>query len=192
MLCLLRMFGVLVATIFSSMVPATAASLYGSTVAAAWYCCTAPTEPYRQTEFTSAIAGDLIEYSETAFYWFGQGYVSWNGTMDIQERSILIQSTKNSAGSPPDSFGGMVLTFTNAPTILSVSTNFSSNILPIWVTSTDGTVTINLSNITRTTGSFLLLDITLAPVPELSSAALLLIGCTLIFIHRKMSCRSDA
>ena len=83
MLYHLRMLGALVASVLSIMAPATAASLYGSTATTAWYCCNAPTEPYRQTEFTSATIGDLIEYSETAFYWFGQGHVSWNGTMDI-------------------------------------------------------------------------------------------------------------
>ena len=171
---------------------ASSASLYGSTVTSAWYCCTSPTEPFRETEFASAIVGSGIEYSETAYYWFGDGYVSWGGTIDVKQTTIELRSTENDSGSAPDTFGGFTLSFVGAPKILSVSYDSTSNLLPLGMSFTDSEIVLNVSNIPRTSTSFAILNIQLAPVPEPTPQLLLLAGLGSLMAISRLVTKHDA
>ena len=167
-------------------------TLYGSTVNSAWYCCAAPTEPYRQTDFALAVVANGIEFSETAYYWFGSGYVSWGGTIDVRETTIEIRSTENGAAGAVQPFGGFTLNFSGAPKILNVTLDPSSSLAPTGISFTDSSILVNASGIARTDTDIGILNVQLAPVPEPAAPLLFLVGGTILFTIRRVATNSDA
>jgi hypothetical protein len=174
-------WSIVVTAAISLAVPAAkAVTLEGTNVRAAAYCCVAPSEPYRQTEFASAQVTNAVEFGETAFFWFGDGYVSWEGTMDIGPDYVEIHSTVNKPGEPPEGFDGFLLFLDPSIRVVGATLDPVSTLVPSGFSFSDNVLGINLPDAARTTSDYFKIDLTLAPVPEPASYVLILSGILLV------------
>lgn len=159
--------------------PAVSASLAGSTVSAAVYCCVEPTESYRFSNLATAIVGDGVEFPLGALETVVSGRSVIPLTVDIGADYVELDYT-GSATASSGSFNGYVFAFDGAADIVGVSVNAASTFQPTEVWFTADTLYVDVANLRFNSGSRLLLDVALAPVPEPSSWALFAGGLGLI------------
>ena len=156
-----------------------ASSLYGSTATTAIYCCAAPTEPNRITHFISALVGPMLEFPQDSFVFFpndpGSGV-----DVDVGQSSLTFTSV-DGAAAVPATFNGYVFTFVQAPPIQAVSIDTGSDFIPVDLTFTSDSITVNFAGVAPAAGGKSILDITLAPVPE--EPTMLLFGVGLLALR---------
>lgn len=165
-----------------------AIGLDGNQVTIAGYCCSGPVEADRFTEFVTRTVGDSIEYPSGTIKVIKSLRDLITSNVDISTTSIDIDYTMASS-TAPGSFNGYVFEFAgvNLPRItgftLSPLTTFAAN--DIDVTFDNNTVGISLPNVIITADSRIHVDLTLAPVPEPETYAMLLGGLGLLWTARK-------
>ena len=169
-----------------------AATLDGSNVSAALYCCTAPTEPFRIATVASSTVGNGVEFPQNTFAFSVDGGKWDEGSIDVGNTSIhvdLFASGTTNAGT----FNGFVFTFTGAPQIIGASVRAGSTFLPTSVVFNQSQVLIDVASRPYVASSFLDIDLTLAPVPEAGTTSLLAFGLAALVLwsHRPRS-RQDA
>ena len=171
--------------------PASAETLFGSNVSAAIYCCMAPTEAYRISDFATAVVSNATEFPASTFVFTVDGSRWDSGIVDIGESWIRITSLIAEVTNP-GTFNGMIFAFTGSPTIIAATLNPASTMVPTSVVVAGNAVVLNAPSMTVGAGSYMLIDVTLAPVPEPAPLALLIAGgVTLTFWLRRRR-RSDA
>ena len=161
-----------------------ASTLQGANVTGALYCCVAPTEAYRISSVENATVGNQIEFPINTFTFLSDG-TSWDeGSIDVGTTTLRLDLF--SAGTTrPGTFNGFVFSFSGAPTIVGVSVNSSSSLVPTSVSFSQDTILIHVDSLPYSVGDFFLLDVTLAAVPELPISVLLAAGVLALAAQRQ-------
>jgi hypothetical protein len=155
---------------------AAASSLNGSTVDLGLYCCTAPTEAYRVANIATAqVDAVQTEFPINTFTFISDGTTWDEGAIDVGSNFVRLDLF-TSGTTLPGTFNGFVFTFTGAPAITGVSVDPASTFLPAAISQTANQLFVNVASRPYTAGSSLVLDLALAPVPEPTSALLMLGG----------------
>ncbi|WP_295624092.1 PEP-CTERM sorting domain-containing protein [uncultured Nitrosomonas sp.] len=163
--------------------PVNALTLDDSTVSAAVYCCSAPTETYRVSNFVSATVADGIEFPENSFTSIISGISVIPLNIDIGTTTIDLHYT-GSAIAASGTFNGYVFSFSGAPTITNVTINAASTFNPTGLSFTTDSVLVDNAGLHFTSSSHLLLDVSL--VPEPSTYAMLIVGVlTILLAYRR-------
>ncbi len=169
------------AAVFAIPLPAVASTLYGSTVTAAGYY---PTAQDRQTNFASALIGDDIEFPDGAMVYFEGGTAG--ASMDFRSSSLEIVAVSDGGPAHQYQFDGIIYVFDGAPAILGVTVNPISTVVPTDIAYTSNSISLNVAGVAPPPGSHtMLLDITLAPVPE-PSQSLSLATALLVILARSI------
>ncbi|TFW28945.1 hypothetical protein [Massilia horti] len=142
-----------------------AQSLIGSQVTGAIYCCEAPTEQFRATNFVTATVGNQVEFPNGVFSSIVPGLAPVPADLDIGANTIDLHYLA-SAPAAPGVFDGYVLTFQNAPEILSVKLDSSSTLTPTSISFTGNSVLINNADLALTPQSRVLLNVAVVPEPQ--------------------------
>ena len=168
-----------------------ASALDGSSVTAAVYCCTAPTETYRISNFSNSIVFDGIEFPQGSFTSNTGGIFVIPLNIDIGATTIDFDYTA-SASALGGTFNGSVFSFSGAPTITNVTINPASTFSPSGLSFTSNSVLVNVAGLNFSSSSRLLLDVSLAPVPEPSTYAMLAAGLLPVFLAYRRRNRHQA
>jgi hypothetical protein len=163
---------------------ANAQGLTGSTVTGALYCCNAPTEENRATNFVTATVGSQVEFPNGAFTSMTPGLSPVPATLDIGANTIDLHYLA-SAPAAPGMFDGYVLSFAGAPSITSVTADPSSTLTPASLSFTASTVLINNAGLALTPQSRLLLNVTAVPEPAQVTLTLAGLAAVTWFARRR-------
>lgn len=166
-----------------------AQGLTGSQVTGAIYCCQAPTEEYRGTNFVTAAVGPDIEFPDGAFTLTGPSQISVIPVeIDIGASTIDIRFTRGDVAAS-GAFNGYVFDFTDAPEIASVSLDALSTVTPANLSWDANTVFVSVAALSLPLDSHILLNV--SPVPEPKTYALLLGGVALLGLGKRLRQRAS-
>lgn len=181
------MFGGCLVLGLLSTAPVNASTLEGASVTAAVYCCTAPTEAYRTSNFSSATVDGDIEFPQSSFTSNTGGIFVIPLNIDISANNIDFDYTASSTALS-GTFNGYVISFAGAPKITNVAINPASTFNPVSFSFTSNSVLVDVASLHFSGSSRLLMDVSLAPVPEPRTAALLAAGLLPVLLaHRRRS-----
>jgi PEP-CTERM motif len=165
--------------------PAGAQGLLGATVTAAGYCCSAPVEENRLTDFVTASVGDTVEFPLGSLRASTIGIIP--AQIDVSDTSISVTNMA-SATAGGGGFNGIVFDFQGAPAILGVAVDPSSTTeLDAWrVTYTPNSVRVDAAGTTGFAGTTAVIDVLTSAVvptiPEPATSALMLAGLAALFL----------
>jgi hypothetical protein len=149
-----------------------AQGLTGSTSTTAVYCCSAPTEASRISNFVNAVVGPGVEVPAGALVPSGSlGVIPV--TMDFTGTSIRVTYTANSTAAT-GAFNGYLFQFAGAPAITAVTLDPASTFIPTGFGFTANSVFFNASGLSIASGATSILNV--STVPEASTVALMLAG----------------
>ena len=174
---------------FIAAAPVSATTFFGSGVAAAIYCCTAPTEVYRISDIASTTVYSETEFPASTFVFTEDGSRWDTGIVDIGESWIRVTSTIAEVTNP-GIFNGMIFSFNGAPTLIGATLNSTSTMVPTSISVQGSSIIVNAPAMTVAANSYMLIDIALAPVPEPKSFAMIIAGILALTFWLKR--RSDA
>lgn len=149
-----------------------AQGLAGSTSTTAVYCCTAPTETYRISNFVEAVVGPGVEVPAGALTPIG-GFGVIPVTIDFANSTIQITYT-SSASALSGTFNGYLFQFAGAPPISAVSLDPANTFSPVSFGFTENSIWVNVSGLSVASGATGILNVT--AVPEVGTMALMLAG----------------
>jgi hypothetical protein len=158
---------------------AQAQGLAGSSVTGAIYCCDAPNEANRATNFVTATIGSGVEFPDGAFTSLVPGLEPVAATVDFGAYTVDLHylATAPAAGG---TFDGYVFTFSGAPTITSVTLDPASTLTPTSFSFTGNSILINNADLALTPQSRVLLNV--AVVPEPAAVALMIAGLGVLMV----------
>jgi hypothetical protein len=183
----MRVFIFFIALLSSFVVPtASAATLSGSTVSAALYCCTAATEAYRISNIATDVVGSQIEFPANTFTFLGDGS-SWSeGSIDVGPDTIQLDIF-GSGTTKPGSFNGFIFSFSGAPAITGVTVDPTSALIPASLSYTSNRIIVDIASKPYTPGTAFVLNVALTPVPEPASVMLFAIGIIVLISLRRQN-----
>jgi hypothetical protein len=158
---------------------AQAQGLTGSSVTGAIYCCDAPNEANRATNFVTATIGSGVEFPEGAFTSLVPGLEPVPSTVDFGANTLDLHYLA-SAPAEPGTFDGFIFTFTGAPTITAVTLDPASTLTPTSFSFTGNSIQINNADLALTPQSRVLLNVTV--VPEPAAVALMMAGLGVLMV----------
>lgn len=167
-----------------------ASTLNGSTVTSAIYCCTAPIESDRITNFRTVLVADNIEFPANSLV-FLDGSTSDEVNIDIGVSTIDFD-VLTTARTDPGTFNGYIFTFTGAPEIIGVSVNPvsvnpGSNFGTLSLSFTTNALLVSFPDLPNNPETHLLLDVSLTAAPEPSSLLLIATGVALFSARLRRS-----
>lgn len=166
-----------------------AQGLTGSEVTGAVYCCQAPTEEYRFSNFVTATVGPDIEFPDGAFTPTGPSQRPVIPVeIDIGAGTIDIRYTRGDVAAS-GAFNGYVFDFSGAPGIASVSLDALSTVTPASLSWDADTVLVSVAALSLPLDSRILLNV--SPVPEPRTYALLLGGVALLGLGSRLRQRAS-
>jgi hypothetical protein len=158
---------------------AQAQGLTGSSVTGAIYCCDAPNEANRATNFVTATIGSGVEFPDGAFTSLVPGLEPVPATVDFGAYTVDLHYLAT-APAEPGTYDGYVFTFSGAPTITSVTLDPGSTLTPTSLSFTGNSILINNADLALTPQSRVLLNV--AVVPEPAAVALMMAGLGVLVV----------
>jgi hypothetical protein len=153
--------------------------LTGSQVTGAIYCCDAPDEANRATNFVTKTIGSGVEFPDGSFTSLIPGLEPIAATIDFGANTVDLHYLA-SAPAAGGTFDGYVFTFEGAPTITAVTLDPASTLTPASLSFTGNSILINNADLALTPQSRVLLNV--AVVPEQATVAMMMGGLGVLVV----------